>query len=111
MKPASYTNADKMQTGDPGPLFHTHPTRPTEVAAARKVAKRVVGLRREVLTWIADSGAHGLTSKEARALYEIAHGHPDPWSVPPRFSELLRTGHIVDTGEVRDGAAVHRRSP
>lgn len=113
MKRLHSTDSDLGTAVGPLPLFD-QPARvhanasATERAAARRVETKVTGLRLMVLAWIEREGARGLTSKEARALYLEINGEPDPWSVPPRFSELARMGLIVSTGEVRDGAEAWR---
>ncbi len=110
---ARYGHRAGGQEGAALPLFgagqHHHDARPAEAAAAQRVD--ATGLRARVLDWIADAGTDGLTSKEARGLYSTLFGHPDPWSVPPRFSELSRAGAIVDSGQRRDGATVWCLAP
>ena len=72
----------------------------TSRKAADSTARRAALLRERCLRALRDAGAAGLTADEAaERLGESI------LSVRPRFTELLRTGRIADTGKRRRNAS------
>lgn len=66
-------------------------------AAAEAIAPRARGLRTLVLRCLASNGA--MTADET-----AEHLGLSPFAIRPRFTELLRDGAIIDTGQRRPSA-------
>ena len=82
----------------------------TETAAANRIAEVAGKLRAQVLQWIIEAGAEGMTGKEAGSLYALSLGRDANdgsarYSVMPRC-ELRQIGLIRDSGRRRDGSSV-----
>jgi predicted ArsR family transcriptional regulator len=78
---------------DPYPGSPGYKDRDTSRLAARAVASRATALRDQCLLRIRRNGSDGLTADEAA----VQLGE-SPFSIRPRFTELLRDGKIRDSG-------------
>lgn len=74
-----------------------HKTPGTSEESAREIKGRAPTLRREVLALLCQHLTDGLTADEA-----AARMGESVLSIRPRFSELVATGHIRDSGYRRD---------
>lgn len=72
-------------------------------AAYERIAEGLSDARAEVLCVIGRAGSQGMTCKEAAA--ELGVGMN---VISGRFSELKAWGHIVKTGDIRDGSKAYK---
>lgn len=89
-------------------LFDSGPVKPnpphcgkdTSRQAAKRVAHATPTMRERVFAFIRDRGAYGATDRETQDALRLG-----PDSQRPRRCELVKSGHVIDSGKCRTNAS------